>query len=143
MILDTYRHIPKTWWYGPGFAGWPRKLRCQGYDFEGNHLPWQSVHTGATSPGAKNGMMCTRNVDCLNVCSVCQWDVNVFWIPMRLLVGVSRCIRTGTMPIDYCLWCGLKLPIRSIPQAPPFDTRCPPSLSLLDPPNRDSPNGLC
>ena len=23
-------------------------------------------------------MMCTRNVDCLNVCSVCQWDVNVF-----------------------------------------------------------------
>ena len=38
-------------------------MRCQGYDFEGNHLPWQTVHTGATPPGTKDGMSCTRTVD--------------------------------------------------------------------------------
>ena len=97
-------------------------MRCQGYDFEGNHLPWQTVHTGATPPGTKDGMSCTRTVDFFQCVFGVSMGLRCF-LDSHEIAGVSRCVGTGTIPLYQCLWCGLKLPMRSILQAPPFDTR--------------------
>lgn len=82
-ILDDIRHIPS---HTQNLVVWPwfcrlaskaavPRLRLRGQPptlakcSHWSHVAWRAI----------NGMICTRNVDCLNVCSVCQWDVNIFW----------------------------------------------------------------